>query len=257
VLAEGRHPLAALQHVTFRELVARRAALEPVAYLTGHKEFYGLDFAVDRRVLVPRPETELLVDLALAFARRKTKDQRPKETDGPPLVLGSSSLVLADIGAGSGCIAVALAVHLPEALIVATDSSHDALDVARSNVERHGVAGRVRLAEGDLLEPLGEPIDLLVSNPPYTVLHEIDEGVRRHEPCEALDGGPDGLAVYRRLLAQAPPKLRTRGAMLIEIGATQGAAVTDIARASFPKAQITVHKDLAGLDRAVEIVARD
>jgi release factor glutamine methyltransferase len=251
LLAEGRAPLNEAQQSAFRELVGRRAALEPVAYLTGHKEFYGLEFVVDQRVLVPRPETELLVDLALAIARRKTKDEGRRTGIGHPSSFVFGRLSIADIGTGSGAIAVALAIYLPEARIVAIDISRDALEVARGNVERHGVAGRVRLIEGDLIEPLREPADMLISNPPYTILAEIDEGVRRHEPHRALDGGPDGLDIYRRLLAQAPSKLKPHGAMLLEIGATQGAAVVELARRHFPEALVSVHKDLAGLDRVV------
>lgn len=253
LLAEGRVMLTEPQAVAFHDLVTRRAALQPIAYLVGHKEFYGLDFAVDPRVLVPRPETELLVDLALALARRKTRDERPKELESTSSVVGPSSLVLADIGTGSGAIAVALALHLPEAQIIATDISPEALALARWNVERHGVADRVRLLQGDLLDPLDAPIDLIVSNPPYTILSEIDEGVRRYEPRQALDGGADGLDVYGRLLAQAPAKLRPYGAILLEIGATQAAAVLELARRSLPGASIGVYQDLAGLDRVVVI----
>jgi release factor glutamine methyltransferase len=280
LLAEGRAPLPAEQAATFRELVARRQALEPVAYIVGHKEFYGLDFAVDRRVLVPRPETELLVELVLGFARRRTTDHQPPTTDQVRLetrdlrlestfavqapspkpqassatfVGRRSSIVVADVGTGSGCIAVALAVYLPGAEVWASDSSPDALDVARQNVARHGVASRVRLAQGDLLAPLDRQADLIVSNPPYTILGEIDEGVRRHEPRGALDGGPDGLELYRRLLAQAPRKLTPGGAVLLEIGATQGQAVSVLARQHFPNAEVRLHKDLAGLDRVVTI----
>jgi len=244
LMAEGRQPLADAQQAAFRELVARRAVLEPVAYIVGHREFYGLDFAVDRRVLVPRPETELLVDLALVFTRRTFKRSNVQTFE---------RFQIADVGTGSGCIAVALAVHLPAARIAAIDVSREALAVARQNVERHGVADRVRLIEGDLLAPLDGPVDLLVGNPPYTILSNIDEGVRRHEPRGALDGGPDGLDVYRRLLAQAPAKLRPGGAALLEIGAAQGAAVVELARQFFPAAETGVHKDLAGLDRVVVI----
>jgi release factor glutamine methyltransferase len=255
LLAEGQQSLTADQAAAFRALIARRAALEPVAYIVGHKEFYGLDFLVDRRVLVPRPETELLVDLALDIGRRKTKDERRKrESD----TLRPSSFVLrplsiADIGTGSGCIAIALAIHLPGALVTAVDISPGALEVARLNAERHGVAERVRVVQGDLLAPLDQPVDLVVSNPPYTILSAIDEGVRRHEPRAALDGGPDGYDLYRRLLQQLPAKLRPGGTALLEIGATQGAKVTDLARRSFPSARISIHHDLAGLDRVVVI----
>jgi release factor glutamine methyltransferase len=218
----------------FRTLILRRAAREPVAYLVGRKEFYGLEFVVDRRVLVPRPETETLVDAALEWAK-----QRP----GP--------LVIADIGTGSGCIAVALAVHLPQAHIYAIDLSSDALAVARQNVMRHHVDASVTLLTGDLLAPLPQPVDLLVSNPPYTVLDEVDPGVRTHEPRLALDGGSDGLAVYRRLFAAAPSALRPGGALMLEIGATQARAVVDLARQAFPEAVIRVRQDLAGRDRVV------
>ncbi len=231
LLAEGRQPLKEAQHTKFRDLVARRTALDPVAYLVGHKEFYGLDLEVNRAVLVPRPETELLVELALQVAARV------------PASAALASPLIADVGTGSGCIAVALAVHLPGALVYAIDIAANALQVAGRNAARHGVEGRVRLIEGDLLGALPEPVDLLVSNPPYTVLGEISAGVRRHEPHLALDGGPDGLAAYRRLLAQAPAKLRAGGAVLLEIGATQGAAVTQLGRAHFPEARIGVHQD--------------
>jgi len=258
LLAEGRLPLEQPQEAAFHSLVARRAALEPIAYLVGHKEFYGLDFEIDPRVLVPRPETELLVELTLGFARRTTNDER-RSLDDPALRPSSSvlrPLSIVDVGTGSGAIAVALAVHLPIARLIAIDISRDALELARRNMERHAVAERVRLIQGDLLDPLDEPVDLIVSNPPYTILSEIDEGVRRYEPRQALDGGVDGLDLYRRLLAAAPAKLRPRGAILLEIGATQAAAVTELARRSFPEAAVSVHQDLAGRDRAVVIDAQ-
>jgi len=260
LLAEGRLALTEAQAAAFRDLVMRRAALEPVAYLIGHKEFYGIDFVVDQRALMPRPETELLVELALGFARRRTKDEgrRTKDEgrtnpDQSPLVIGHSSFVIADVGTGSGAIAVALALHLPEARIDAIDISPDALALAQQNVERHCLTGRVRLLQGDLLDPLDHPVDLIVGNLPYTILAEIDEGVRRYEPHQALDGGADGLELYRRLLQQAPAHVRPGGAVLLEIGATQAAAVTDLARRVFPDATVSVHRDLAGLDRVVVI----
>jgi release factor glutamine methyltransferase len=260
VLAESRASLSSAQQTAFRELIARRAALEPVAYLVGHKEFYGLDFLVDRHVLVPRPETELLVELTLEYARAKNQEPRTAEADLADdlgFSVLSSRFLVADIGTGSGCIAVALAVHLPRALVYATDISPQALRVARQNVERHAVAERVRLVEGDLVSELREPVDLLVSNPPYTILSEIDEGVRRYEPHLALDGGADGLAIYQQLLAAAPSKLRPGGAVLLEIGATQGAAVVELARSHVPAARVELHQDLAGLDRVVTIAFTD
>jgi len=249
LLAEGRLALTEAQATAFYELVTRRAALEPVAYLIGHKEFYGIDFLIDRRALMPRPETELLVELALDVAR--TENQKPR-TDISGSVLGSRFSVL-DLGTGSGAIAIALARHLPEARIVAIDISPDALALARQNVARHGLTERVRLLQGDLFGPLTEPVDMIVSNPPYTILADIDEGVRRYEPHLALDGGADGIDLYRRLLGQAPDYLRPGGVILLEIGATQAAVVMDLARRAFPAAIISAHQDLAGRDRVVVI----
>lgn len=247
LLAEGRTQLTTAHQAAFSALIERRRALEPVAYLIGHREFYGLDFVVDPRVLVPRPETELLVELALGFAQQLTVANHNSHSS-------TSSVVIADIGTGSGSIAVALAVHIPTAQIIATDISPDALAVAQLNAARHGVGARIALHQGDLLAPLDEPVDLLVSNPPYTILSEIDAGVRRYEPHRALDGGSDGLELYRRLLAAAPARLRPGGVMLLEIGATQGAAVVALAQQAFPAAlRIHIHKDLAGLDRVVTI----
>jgi len=248
LLAEGRLALTEAQATAFYELVTRRTALEPVAYLIGHKEFYGIDFLIDRRALMPRPETELLVELALGFARRRTKDERRNPSSAQ---LRPSSIV--DVGTGSGAIAIALALHLPEARIAAIDISPDALALARQNVERHGLTERVRLLQGDLFGPLTEPVDMIVSNPPYTILADIDEGVRRYEPHLALDGGADGIDLYRRLLGQAPDYLRPGGVILLEIGATQAAVVMELARRAFPAAIISAHQDLAGRDRVVVI----
>ncbi|MEO7909766.1 MAG: peptide chain release factor N(5)-glutamine methyltransferase [Roseiflexaceae bacterium] len=258
LLAEGRLALAEAQAVAFRDLVARRAALEPVAYLIGHKEFYGIDLTVDRRALMPRPETELLVELALGFARRTTNDQ--EQTLNNPALRPSPFVVrplsIVDVGTGSGAIAVALALHLPNAQVDAIDISPNALALAQENVERYDLKERVRLLQGNLLDPLTELVDLIVGNLPYTILAEIDEGVRRHEPHLALDGGADGLELYRRLLKQAPTYLRPDGVILLEIGATQSAAVTQLARQAFPAARVDVHRDLAGLDRVVVIEDR-
>ena len=238
LLARLSDPLPASAHTRFEQLVTRRHAGEPVAYLTGEREFFGLSLKVDQRVLVPRPETELLVEVALrASARFADRDE----------------IRVADIGVGSGAIAVALAVHLRRARVWAVDLSSAALDVARANAERHGVAQRVIFLQGNGLAPLPGPVDLLVSNPPYTILSEVDDNVRRHEPHLALDGGPDGLDMIRELIDAAPAFLRG-GVMLVEIGAWQGAAVAAMARAAFRGGVVTLHQDLAGLDRLVEVV---
>lgn len=223
------------QVAAFWQLVQRRARLEPVAYLVGHREFYGFDLLVDRRVLVPRPETELLVELALDQARVASVQR------------------VADVGTGCGAVALALAAYLPQAQIYATDLSRDALEVAAANLARHGLAQRVVLLQGDLLTPLPVPVDMIVSNPPYTVLGEIDAGVRQHEPHLALDGGPDGLAIYRRLLEQAPRWLRAGpgAALLCEIDAPRAAAVRALVQATFPAAEVRIHRDLAGHERVV------
>jgi release factor glutamine methyltransferase len=234
LLAHPERSLSPSEEQAHAALLRRRANREPLPYLTGRREFYGLDLLVNPHVLIPRPETELLVELALAVA--------------PP----ASPLLVADVGTGSGAIAVALAVHLPQALIYASDVSSEALALAGENARRHGVAERIRFLCGDLCSPLPEPVHLLVSNPPYLSdadLAEAPPEVARFEPREALYGGADGLAAIRRLLAGAGPFLLPGGALLLEIGAAQGAAARELARRSFPAASIEVRPDYAGLDR--------
>jgi release factor glutamine methyltransferase len=227
---------------TFHQLLARRLEREPVAYLVGQREFYGLDMLVDARVLVPRPETELLVDLALAAIQRwQAWGQR------------EGQIRIVDVGTGSGAVAIALTYHVPGLHLYATDLSPDALDVARTNALRHHVADRITFLSGDLLSPLPEAVDMIVSNPPYTLFDEIDPGVQRHEPRLALDGGADGLDVYRALLRQAPAWLRGGGMLLLEIGDTQAAAVGKLARAAFAASSCQVHHDLAGRERVVVV----
>lgn len=195
----------------FQALVERRRAGEPIQYLTGETEFYGSAFHVNRDVLIPRPETELLVERVAGMAR---DFERPR---------------IADVGTGSGAIAVVLARELQEAEIWATDVSRAALDVARANAARHGVAGRVRFFEGDLLEPLaGERFDIVVSNPPYVAEADRESlavEVREHEPAQALFARADGLGVIRRLIPAAFEALGSGGYVAIEIGYGQKAAV--------------------------------
>ena len=234
LLAHPEHILASDRLSNYQTLIRHRASGYPLPYLTGCIEFCGLEFEVTPEVLIPRPETETLVDLALA--------RRPA--------------TVVDVGTGSGCVAVSLAVHLPEAIIYAIEISPAALAVARRNVERHGIAGRVRLMVGDVLSPRPGPVDLIVSNPPYIPTGEcgsLPASVRDHEPRLALDGGPDGLVIIRRLLAQAPAVLRSGGGLLIEIGAEQGEAASRLARTFFPQTTVRVHPDLAGRDRVLEI----
>ncbi|MBA3469038.1 MAG: peptide chain release factor N(5)-glutamine methyltransferase [Herpetosiphonaceae bacterium] len=241
LLAHSDRSLSAAQWQAFMDLVARRVNLEPIAYLVGEREFYGLPFFVDARVLVPRPETELLVERALAWITSQPAE-RP--------------LVVVDLGTGSGCIAIALAYHAPRCRVYGLDLSPAALAVAERNVARHQLGERVTLLHSDGFAALPEAVDLVVSNPPYTLLDEIDEGVRRHEPHLALDGGPDGLAAYRELLpAAAKIVCQTQpGAVLLEIGAWQGEDVAALARSIFAAASVAVLPDLAGHDRVVEVL---
>ena len=230
---------------TFLGLLERAAVGEPIPYLIGAREFYGLDFIVTPAVLIPRPETELLVERGLAWlhCRKSTVSNRQ-----------SAAMFVADVGTGSGCIAVALARLASNARIVATDISSEALEVARANTRRHEVADRIEFLQGDLLEPLPEPVNLIGANLPYVPTPSFDSlQVARSEPRLALDGGPDGLTLIRRLLARAPTKLAPHGALLLEIEARQGAKALDLARAAFPAAQVRLQRDLAGLDRLLEI----
>ncbi|MBM7846696.1 release factor glutamine methyltransferase [Herpetosiphon giganteus] len=238
ILARFNEHLEAEHAAAFQALIERRNALEPIAYLIGAREFYGLTFNVDQRVLVPRPDTEILVEQALTWIKQQN---RP--------------LVVADIGTGSGCIAVAVAKHAPNIKLYAVDLSPAALAVAQSNVERHGLHQQIQLIHGDGVSQLPEPIDLLLSNPPYTLLDEIEPGVRLHEPTLALDGGPDGLDCYRQLLPATATVLRQGQptAALFEIGAWQGPDVVALAQASFPHATIQLLRDLAARDRVVQI----
>jgi release factor glutamine methyltransferase len=186
--AAPEQKLLPAQREAYAAVVVRRREREPVPYITGRREFYALDFAVDRRVLIPRPETELLVERALESVAH----------DAP--------LRLADIGTGSGIVAISLAVHLPQVRVYATDASADALQVATANAARHGVADRVHLLRGELLDPLPVPVHLIVANLPYVpsdVLPTLDRDVVDYEPLAALDGGPDGLTHIRRLLDDA------------------------------------------------------
>jgi len=236
--------LSAVEAAAYRSLVERRSLHEPVAYLVGHRGFLDLDLLVDGRVLIPRPETELLVERALSLACR---------WDTPRI---------ADVGTGSGAIAIALAAALPQAQVYALDSSPGALEVARQNAARSGVAERVTFLEGDLLSPLPAEqaaVDLIVANLPYVTEDEyaaLPSGIRDYEPRDALVAGPDGLAAIRRLLHTARPHLvpdAARAVILLEIGAAQGAAVSALAEAAFPEAHIEVIPDYSGRDRFVQI----
>ena len=220
-------------------LAERREQGEPLAYILGNREFYGLDILVTPAVLIPRQETELIVDGIL-------------EIGG-----GRADLTIADVGTGSGAIAVAAAVNLPSCRVYATDASDAALRVARDNCRMHGVERRVELRHGDLLDPLDERVDVVASNPPYVRTGEMPALGREigREPVQALDGGPDGLDVIRRLFEQAPMSLKPGGAMLVEIDPRQLQDVTSIAAAAFPNGLVSYRRDLSGRARIVVVSA--
>lgn len=226
-------PLGADELAAYRGLIQRRLAGEPVAYLVGKKEFRSLELAVDPRVLVPRPDTETLVDVALEL-------------------LPAGGRVV-DVGTGSGAVALAIKKERPDAAVLAVERSPEAAAVARDNAARLGL--EVELLEGDLLAPVAAraPLGLVVSNPPYIPSAEIERlapEVRR-EPRAALDGGADGLDVVRRLVRESPPLLAPGGAVAVEVGAGQAPAVVALFAADGRYAPATVTKDLAGVDRVV------
>lgn len=238
VIAHPERELAEARASDYSALVEKRAERYPLAYILGVKEFYGIELDVAPGVLVPRPETEVLVEECL---KRLRDIAEPR---------------IADVGAGSGAIAVALALNLPSASVYATEISSAALEVARANVRKHDVAGRVSVLEGDLLEPLvgaGVRFDAIVSNPPYIPSGEIDAlqpEVSRFEPREALDGGADGLDAYRRLLPEAAPLLAETGFVAVEVGAGEAPAVRGLALDCGYR-DVSVIPDLAGIERVV------
>lgn len=238
LIAHGDEPLTPDQQARFKALVGRAAQREPVPYLVGSAPFFGLDFAVTPAVLIPRPETELLVEAAVQWAQR-----RP-------------GLVAVDVGTGSGCIAVTLARELPGARILATDISAEALEVARQNALRHGVESRIEFFQGSLLAPVTEAPDLVVSNLPYigdAEWTELDGGVKWYEPELALRGGPTGLELIERLLQEAKACLRSGAALFLELGWRQGPAAQKVAQETFPQAEIELLPDYAGHDRVLAI----
>jgi len=222
-------------------LIGRRLAGEPSAYITGHKEFYGIDLNVTPRVLIPRPETELLVEKAIELVEN---------------VLPRDCLI-ADIGTGCGAIAIALAVNLPQAKMYATDISDIALETAADNCLRQGVSDRVTLLQGNLSEPLPEPVHLIVANLPYIREADITElapEIAKYEPCVALNGGISGLEVLEKLIAQSSARLLKSGAILLEIGYDQGRAVLELGKKYYPQADCSVDVDLSGTDRLATIL---
>jgi release factor glutamine methyltransferase len=226
---------------TFEALLLRRVAREPVAYILGRRDFRRITLAVDRRVLIPRPETELLVEVGLGLP---------------------SSVRVADVGTGSGCLAIACTHQHRSATFIAIDISPEALAVARANADRHAVSGRIEFRPGDLLEPVaGEPpFDLIVSNPPYIPTGRIatlEAGVRDYEPHAALDGGPDGLRLVSRLIDQAIPLLKPGGHLILEIGTEQEEPVRALIEAHGEYRLAPTIRDFQNHPRVIRAVRQD
>lgn len=244
VLARLSEKIDADTAARYAASVARRAQQEPLAYILGHQEFYGLDFIVDRRVLIPRHETEMVALLALQRIQR----------------VPHAIPVVVDVGTGSGAIALALAHNLPSARIIATDISKDALAVAQMNAARLYLRDRVTFLWGDLLEPLSETFDILVANLPYIPkvrYKDLSYEVQRFEPRIALEGGDDGLALIRRLLPQLKMHAAPGGVAFLEISEEQGAAALELAQQQFPSVMTILHQDLEGMNRVLEIRFQD
>jgi release factor glutamine methyltransferase len=218
------------------QLVERRIKGEPSTYITGIKEFYGLDFLVNQCVLIPRPETEILVEQAINLCRNYNYKK------------------VADIGTGCGAIAISLAVNVQDIEVYATDISDEALDVARQNCEKHGVGDRITFLHGNLVEPLPERVDILVANLPYVKEADIPgEGPLSYEPRQALDGGKKGTEKIWDFCWRASAKLKNKGCLLLEIGQGQAAEVKIALMANFLEGSIEIYKDLAGIDRVVKL----
>ena len=223
------------------KLLTRRLTREPLPYILGYREFYGLSLEVNPGVFIPRPETEILVDEAMRLA---------KQMPSRPL------LTILEVGTGCGAIAVALASHLVNVDIQATDISRLALATAQANAEHHGLRNRIEFIHCDLLSCFSGPIDVLIANLPYvrsTAISSLEPEIRVFEPREALDGGDDGLRLIRRLLGEARPVLRGKGVILLEMDPHQMDSVEMAASSYWPSATTSRHKDLAGLDRVLVI----
>ncbi len=243
VLAHPERSLEGSVAGSFETILRRRAAREPLAYLLGHREFFGRDFLVTPAVLVPRPETELLVELALDALDRSLP----------------SGLAALDVGTGCGAVAVTLAAERPPLQLLATDRALDALALARQNAVRHHAERAVHLVAADLLAGLRGPFSLVVANLPYVPTAAIDQlmpEVARAEPRLALDGGPDGLVLIRRLIAQVRSRLAPGGLLLLEHGHDQGPPSRAAARGVFPHADVATFRDLAGHERVLRVECR-
>ncbi len=232
-------PIAEKTLASFQKLADRRLAWEPVAYITSRKEFWSFMLEVNNSVLIPRPDTEVLVEEALKICNQ----------------LDFAEIKILDIGTGSGAIALALASEIPLARLTATDISAAALTLADKNAHNLDLDAQIEFRQGDLFEPVDDFFDIIVSNPPYIAADEYEKlpvGVKNYEPAEALRAGADGLDYYRKIIAQAPGHLKKNGWLLLEIGATQGACIGNIFEASGQYRDISIRNDYAGLPRVIK-----
>lgn len=248
VLAHPELKLTAEQQVKLDDSLARLATGEAFPYVLGHWEFFGMELNLTPDVLIPRPETELLVEKAIAWLQES------------PVRNPSTALRIADVGTGSGAIAISIATHVADAYVLATDISYRALQVARTNAIKFDVIGRIDFVQCDLLPPRIDPLptelrfDLICANLPYIPTATLRNlPIYGREPTLALDGGPEGLETIRRLLGMAPGWLAPNGMILLEIEATRGARALDIASDMFSEVTIHLHKDLAGQHRLLEV----
>jgi release factor glutamine methyltransferase len=237
LIMHSERPLAPSELAAFRELFKRRRVGEPVAYLLGEREFYGISLRVDARVLIPRPDSERLVEVALERTRARSMQGRAL-----------------DLCTGSGCVAIAFARQRPTWNVTASDISHDAVTLARDNARRTGAVRNLRVVQGSLFAAVtGERFELVTANPPYIATAELLDlpvDVRDFEPKLALDGGADGLDLVREIAAQAPPQLAEGGLLALEIGADQGPAALEILKAHGYQ-DVQLARDLGGRDRVV------
>ncbi|MBI5400089.1 peptide chain release factor N(5)-glutamine methyltransferase [Candidatus Saganbacteria bacterium] len=235
----------------FKTLLERRTQHEPLAYITNNQPFMSLDFYVDRHVLIPRPETELLIEEAVALISHLPAHMgRLAGRHGSSLVI--SHFAVADIGTGSGCIAVCLAKYAKNVAVIAIDSSPEALKIAEKNARAHQVNDKCQFILGNLLAPLTSPVAMIIANLPYiptAAIAALQPEVKDWEPREALDGGPDGLTYIRPVIEQAPSHLNSNGYLLLEIGYDQGEKVRSIAEATGQYQNIMIIKDLVRCDR--------
>jgi len=237
ILCHGEEELEGSPAELLRWIEMRSRGM-PLAYLSHLKEFYGRPFYLDRRVLVPRPETEILVEEALKLAKE----------------LWDGKLTAVDVGTGSGCLAVSLALELPHCNVLAVDLSPDALEVAQRNAHLHNVEGRIQFLEGDLLSPVVEPQEMILANLPYVPEELLSSSPSlQWEPASSLKGGRTGGETILRLLKEAPSRLKVPGVLLLEIGEGEGELLQEAGRA-FPDGKVALICDLQGLPRALEVL---